>query len=109
MAGRGLEPVAPGQGAVRPECVVVEQVFGQYPAQVMLIDDQQPVEDLTAQNADHPFADGVRSGRLRWAGDNPDAVRGEYDVPGSRRADQTSTNGQHEGSQLIQDAVGQRP
>jgi hypothetical protein len=25
----------------------------------MLIDDQQPVEDLPAQGADHPFADRV--------------------------------------------------
>jgi hypothetical protein len=34
------------QGAVRPGCVVVDQVFGQYPAQVMVADDQQPVEEL---------------------------------------------------------------
>lgn len=47
------------QGAVRPGAVVVEQVLGQYPAQVMLVHDQQPVEELTAQGADHPFADGV--------------------------------------------------
>jgi len=39
------------------------QVLGQHPAQVMLIDDQQPVEDLPAQSADHPFADRV--GRRR--------------------------------------------
>jgi len=36
------------QGAVRPGAVVVEQVFGQYPAQVMLVHDQQLVEELTA-------------------------------------------------------------
>ncbi len=27
----------------------------------MFVDDQQPVEELTAQGADHPFADGARS------------------------------------------------
>jgi hypothetical protein len=32
------------EGTVRPGCVVVPQVFGQHPAQVMLIDDQQPVK-----------------------------------------------------------------
>ena len=37
------------QGAVRAGCVVVEQVFGHYPAPVMLIDDQQPVKELAAQ------------------------------------------------------------
>ena len=30
---------------------MVGQVFGQYPAQVMLVDDQQPVEELAAQGA----------------------------------------------------------
>ena len=49
------------EGAVRPGCVVVAQVFGQHPAQVILIDDQQPVEQFPAQGADHPFADRVRS------------------------------------------------
>ena len=70
------------EGAVRPRCVVVLQVFGQYPAKVMLIDDQQPVEQLPAQGADHPFADGVRSGRLRRASENPDAVRREHSIEG---------------------------
>ena len=37
------------EGAVRPGCVVVLQVFGQYLAQVVLIDDQQPINELTAQ------------------------------------------------------------
>ena len=38
------------QSAVRPGDVVMEQVFGQYPAQVLLVHDQQPVEELTAQD-----------------------------------------------------------
>jgi hypothetical protein len=82
--GVGLSRWHLAQGAVRAECVVVEQVFGQYPAQVLLIDDPQPVEGLAAQSADHRFADGVRSGRVRWAGDNLDAVRGDYGVEGLR-------------------------
>ena len=63
------------EGTVRPGGVVVAQVLGQHPAQMVLIDDQQPVEEFAAQGADDPFADGVRSGRLRWAGENPDAFR----------------------------------
>ena len=65
--GVGLSRWHLAQGAVRPGCVVVDQVFGQCPAQVMLVDDQQLVEEFAAQGADHPFADGVRSGRLRRA------------------------------------------
>jgi hypothetical protein len=44
---------------MRSSGVVVPQVLGQYLAQVVLADDQQPVEDLAAQGADHPFADGI--------------------------------------------------
>jgi hypothetical protein len=42
---------------VRPGGVVVQQVLSQHPAQLVLIDDQQPVEQLPAQGADDPFAD----------------------------------------------------
>ena len=70
-------------GAVQPGCIAGEQVFGHYPAQVMLADDQQPVTELAAQCADHPFADGVPSGRVRRAEDNPDADRGDYGVDGA--------------------------
>ena len=62
------------KGTVRPGGVVVAQVVGQHPAQMVLIDDQQPVEEFAAQGADDPFADRVRSRRLRWAGENPDAL-----------------------------------
>jgi hypothetical protein len=34
----------------------VPQILGQHPLQVVLIDDQQPVEDLPAQGADEPFS-----------------------------------------------------
>jgi hypothetical protein len=70
------------EGAMRPGGVVVHHVLGQHPSQVVLIDDQQPVEQLPAQGADHPFADRVRSRRLRRAGQNPDALRREHGVEG---------------------------
>ncbi len=63
------------QGTVRPGGVVVAQVLGQHASQVVLIDDQQPVEQFPAQGTDHPFADRVRSRRLRRAGKNPDGLR----------------------------------
>jgi hypothetical protein len=50
------------QGPVRPGGVVVTQVLGQHLAQVVLIDDQQLVEDLAAQGADEPLADGIALG-----------------------------------------------
>jgi hypothetical protein len=71
------------KGTVRPGRVVVHHVLGQHPAQVMLIDDQQLVEEIPAEGADDPFADGVRSGCLRRAGQNPDACRGEHGIEGA--------------------------
>ncbi len=59
------------EGAVRPGRVVVAQVPGQHSSQMVLIDDQQPVEEFPAQGTDDPFADGVCSRCLRWAGENP--------------------------------------
>ena len=44
-AGAGLSWCELAKGTVWPGCVVV-QVFGQYPAQVMLVDDQQPVKEF---------------------------------------------------------------
>jgi hypothetical protein len=67
---------------VRPGAVVVEQVSGQYQAQVLLVDYQQPTEELAPQGAGHPFADGVRSGRLRRAAENPGALRGKHSAEG---------------------------
>jgi hypothetical protein len=52
------------------------QVFGQHLAQVVLIDNQQP------QGAYHPFADSVCPGRLRRAGENPDARCREHGIEG---------------------------
>jgi hypothetical protein len=50
--------------------------------QVVLIDDQQPVKELAAQGAGQSLADGVGSGCLRRAGENPDACGGEHSVEG---------------------------
>jgi len=42
------------KSTVRPGSVVMPQVLGQHPAQVVLIADQHPVQELPAQGADHP-------------------------------------------------------
>ena len=76
----GLSWCELAEGAVRPGSVIVPQVFGQRPSQVVLIDDQHPVKELPAEGADDPLADRVRSGRLRRAGQNPDALGDEYGV-----------------------------
>jgi hypothetical protein len=47
------------KGTVRPGCVVVHHVLGQHPSRVVLIEDQQLVEELPAEGADDPFADGI--------------------------------------------------
>ncbi len=44
------------------------------------MDDQHQVQDLPPQGADDPLADRVRSGRLRRAGQDPDALGGEHGV-----------------------------
>jgi hypothetical protein len=62
--------------------VVVTHVLGQYLAQVVLADDEQLTGDLAAQGADHPFADGICSGRLPRAGGNPDARCCEHGIEG---------------------------
>jgi len=80
--GVGLSRCELAKGTVRPGGVVMPKVSGQHPAQVMLIDDQQPVEELPAQGADDPLADRVRPGRLGWAGQNPGALRREHGVEG---------------------------
>jgi hypothetical protein len=49
VAGCELEPCELVEGAVQPGGVVVLKVFGQNSAQMVLIDDQQPVEELPAQ------------------------------------------------------------
>ena len=73
----------PAQGAVRPEGVVVEQVFRQYPAQMMLAGDQQPAGELAAHGAGYRCAGGVPWGRLRRAADNPAAGRGDDGAAGA--------------------------
>ncbi len=63
--GVSLSRCALAEGAARPTAVVMPQVFGQHPAQMMLIDDQQPVHELPAQGTYDSLADGVRFGSLR--------------------------------------------
>jgi hypothetical protein len=55
--GVGLRRGELAEGTVRPAGVVVLQVLGQHQSKVVLIYDEQPVEELTAQGADDPFAD----------------------------------------------------
>ena len=81
--GVGLGRGELAEGTVRPAGVVVQYVLGQYPTHVVLIDDQQPVKEFPAQGADDPFADGVCSGRLRRAGENPDARCREHGIEGA--------------------------
>ena len=57
--GAGLGWGELSEGTVRPGVVVVLQVLGQRPAQMVLIDNQQPVQELPSQGPDHPFADRV--------------------------------------------------
>src|ERR1039457_5313991 len=71
------------KATVRPGGVVMPQVLGQHLPQMMLIDDQQPVQELPAQGTYDPLADRVRSGRLRRAGENPDPFRLEHGVEGA--------------------------
>ena len=49
------------EGTVRPGSVVMRQVFGQRLAQMMLIDDQQPVQELPAQGAEAPHGQSYGS------------------------------------------------
>src|ERR1017187_5377663 len=76
--GVGLSRCELAEGTVRPGGVVMPQVFGQSLPQMMLIDDQHPVQEFPAQGTDDSLADRVRSGSLRWAGENPDPFRREY-------------------------------
>ena len=57
--GIGLGRGELAEGTVRPGGVVVLKVLGQLLSQVVLIDDQQPVEEFPAEGADEPFADRV--------------------------------------------------
>src|SRR5208283_6218593 len=78
--GTGLGRGELAEGTVWPGGVVVLKVFGQHLSQVVLVDDQRPVEEFPAQGAEHLFAYRVRSGRLRRAGQDPDALCGEHGV-----------------------------
>jgi hypothetical protein len=55
----GLSWCELAEKAMRPGRIVVQQVLGQHLSQVVLIDDQDPVQEFPAQGADDPFADRV--------------------------------------------------
>jgi hypothetical protein len=57
--GAGLSWGELAEGTVRTGGVAVPQVLGQHLSQVLLINDQRPVEELPAQGANHPLADRV--------------------------------------------------
>ena len=57
--GGRLRGKGPRQRDLAAQPILSPKVLGQHPAQMVLIDDQQPVEQLPAQGADDPFADGV--------------------------------------------------
>jgi hypothetical protein len=78
--GAGLSWCELAEEAVRPGGVVVLKVLGQHLSQVVLVDDQQPVEELPAQGTYHSFAGRVRPRSLRRAGQDPDALRGEHGI-----------------------------
>jgi hypothetical protein len=60
--GSGLSRCELAEGAVRPGCVAVQEIFGQYLAQVTFVNDQQPVEELPARGADDSLADRIAPG-----------------------------------------------
>ena len=55
-AGFGLSWGELAERTVRPGIVIVQQVLGHYLSQMVLVDDQQPVQELPAQDADDPLA-----------------------------------------------------
>jgi hypothetical protein len=60
--------------------VEMPQIRGKDTTQVALVDDQQPVAQLTAKTSDHPFADRIRAGRWGRAGEDVNALGGEHRV-----------------------------
>src|SRR5829696_1998308 len=60
--------------------VEVLLVLGQHGGCVMLVDDEDPVQQLAAQAADEPFGDGVRPRRPDWCGHDLDAGGIEHGV-----------------------------
>jgi hypothetical protein len=61
-------PLLPG--LVRPVAVVVDQVPAEYQGQVAFAEDQDPVQEFTAEGSDDAFADGVHPWRLRQGFDD---------------------------------------
>ena len=75
--GIGLGRCELAQRPVWPRGIEMVQVDREDPAQMALVDDQDPIEQFSAQGFNHPFADRVRPGCSGRIGQDPDAVRGE--------------------------------
>jgi hypothetical protein len=52
-------------GLMWPVPVVVDQVLAEHQGQVAFAEDQEPVQELTAEGSDDAFADGVHPRSLR--------------------------------------------
>lgn len=59
---RGVE----AQGAMRSPAVVIRAVLAQHGEQMPLIDDDEVIQTLSPQRADHAFGDGVGLGSVNW-------------------------------------------
>lgn len=70
-------------GLMRPVPVVVDQVLAEDQGQVAFAEDQEPVQEFTAEGADDAFADGVHPRSLRQGGDDPQLFRLEHLTEGS--------------------------
>jgi hypothetical protein len=57
--------------------VEVHQVLGQHALEVEAVEDQHPVDQLSADDADPSFGDRVRPGRSHRCAQNADAFAGE--------------------------------
>jgi hypothetical protein len=73
------------EGLVWPVAVVVLDVLAEDGEQVVLVDDEEPVEALAAQGSAPPFGERVRPRRLWWALEDAHAGIGEHGV---ERADE---------------------
>jgi hypothetical protein len=86
--GRSGGPIGAASGrllmerSVRTVVVVMLDVLAQHRREVTRSDDQEMIEAFTAQTADEPFRDRVRSRCPHWGADDADVRAGEDRVKG---------------------------
>ena len=68
------------QCSVRPVGVEVRHVLGQHPPKLASVEDQHPIQQLTADGGDPSFSDCVRPGCSRRGGQDPDGVAGKHSI-----------------------------